>query len=176
MGKATFLPTEFVALIVARRPHAIHIKGGSVVMESYDVGDTEFKTIAGLEADPNIKKDSTQSAKTGVDTLIWMPSIGQFGFIHLTATSLDNVGEFIAAMPSKGVAPKPVVISSTLRENKRMGFKWYVPRATVTSDLKFDNPTPEQIAKALELFRAPRPQGRDEEKKPKAKKGKRKSK
>lgn len=180
VGKNTFLDREFKALVVARRPHAIHIQGGSVVMESYDVNEDEFQTIQGLEMDPAVKKDSTQSAKAGQDFLLWIESIGQFAFIHLTSTALDNVGEFIGAMPAKGTPPTPVVISSSQRENKRMNFTWRVPRATADADLALNGPTVEALTHALDLFRNPRPQGRDEgeqqeETTAPAKKGRRKS-
>lgn len=179
VGKNIFLDREFKAYVIARRPHAIHISGGSVVMESYDINEDEFQTIQGLEMDPAVKKDSTQSAKAGQDFLLWIDSIGQAAFIHLTATALDNVGEFIAAMPAKGQAPTPVVIGSSQRENKRMNFTWRVPRATADSDLEMNGPTQEQLLHALELFRNPRPQGRteeqQEEKKTPAKRGRRKS-
>ena len=179
VGKSTFLPKEFAALVIARRPHAIHIKGGTPVKESYDINEEEYSDIAGLEMDPAVKKDSTQSAKTGQDVLLWMPAIGQFGFLHLAATALDNLGEFIVAMPTKGNPPVPVVMGSSLRENKKMGFKWFVPRATEDEDLEIQNPTPEALTKALELFRKPRPQGRGDdqtEDAAPAAKGKRKSK
>lgn len=158
-GKNVVLPKEFTALIVKRRPHAIFMEGGKPSIESFDLTEPEFQEIAELEMDPTVKNDNTRQAKVGVDYLIWVAEIGEAGYLHLAGSALENSKQFADAMPTAERGPLTVVVSSEQRKNSR--HTWIIPKAEA-ANLDIVMPTPEQIARMVDLFDNQKPQGREE--------------
>lgn len=177
--------TETVILVVARRDHALWIKDGSAHMESYDRNEEEYGRI--LEE----VQARTKGAMEGYDYLFWSPEAQEFFYYHVAKTALDYATEWqdVAPLPvghpdfPKGRGPVPAILFNAEHPGSGKGkdpHYWNVPRIRPEPEAVVTvMPTPEQVAKAQELFANPRPQGRGDEQegdggaseKPAAKKG-----
>lgn len=158
VGKEAYLPNEIPVMVLATRPHASHRDGKVTINESFDINEPQFAAVAAAEIDPAVKASNTANAAVGNDFLLYIPALNEFAYFFLKKTALDNINEFTRALQSG----QPQVLYSTKRESP--DFSWFVPRLKEEPGLEIDLSviTPEAAAHALDLFKNPRPQGREE--------------
>jgi hypothetical protein len=147
-NNAVLFGREFEAVVGPWRPHAIYINDRKVESESFDSSSPEFKKIEEQTG------QRVQGAAFGMDFLLWIPKIKQFGYFFFSKTARAEAPNALA------LQGKLSVFRAVFVETKR--FKWWAPKVEAPAVTTYE-PAPENKHKAaLAIFTNPHGEGVEE--------------
>lgn len=162
--KPITLGDEFNAVLVSVRGRAQHYDGKTVFTE-YDLpredGTTEksdrYDDFREKSKDPMYKKGGklyrqTNPHKSGLDLLLYLPDQGSFAtYFANTETTVAEVEENIIPF-----VQQPIIFGSRVRKNAE-NQSWFVPAASLTEAVNWQEPDEESTEEALKQFLYARP-------------------
>lgn len=141
------LGPKFQCVVGPYRAHALHlVDDNEVEAESFNDQSDCFKRIERRARAGKAQWEQGESAMYGLDFLLWLPSISQFGVYFFCKTAREAAKPLLAAGPGR-----LATFETVLAETKK--FSWYKPSITAIEDATGSPPAPERaLAEALELF------------------------
>ena len=129
---------RFAGLVVALRAHALLIVNDDKKLESYDYHSVIYKRVQATK-----KQGMEVRPMFGGDVLLWLPDYKEFGIYFVHSTAKDRLPVFAEF---KG---KPITVSTGVAENKKRGYRWYIPEVTAYDGPAFDLPSDAELTAAL---------------------------